>query len=145
MVSQSALDKRVLAYGKVQGTEKTFMPLRVDASGQLVVPYSVPAAEELAIVNGSITPTLPTGLYAHVVLSGEGGAADDLTTIVAPASWIGKRIVIIIKSNTMPITLKHNTELITKLDWVESSIYDVAEYECIGVNTWRLNFRSDNE
>jgi hypothetical protein len=43
MASQSSLDKRVLAYGKVQGTEKQFMPLRVDASGQVVIP-SVPVA-----------------------------------------------------------------------------------------------------
>jgi parallel beta-helix repeat protein len=38
MLTQSGIDKRVLAFGKVENTDKQYMPIRVDAQGQMVIP-----------------------------------------------------------------------------------------------------------
>jgi hypothetical protein len=104
----------------------------------------LPTAEALTIASGVIVPTAPTGLYANVIISGEGAAADDLTAITAPAAWIGKRLIIRIASAAMPITFKHGLYLITKTDFTLDAITDTLELECILVNTWIQISRSDN-
>jgi hypothetical protein len=104
---------------------------------------SIPAAQALTIAAGVITPTLPTGLYANVILTGEGSADDDLTKITAPIAWVGKRIIIR-AAGAGVITIKAGQAVITKVDFSEDSIYDTYEAECIGVDTWIAISRSDN-
>jgi hypothetical protein len=105
---------------------------------------SIPAAEALTIASGVITPTLPSGLYCNLAVSGEGGVADDLTRIAAPTSaWIGKRAVVRM-AGAGTITIKKGADLIAKNDFGEDSVYDNADFECIAVNTWIMISRSDN-
>jgi hypothetical protein len=104
----------------------------------------IPTAEALTISGGTVTPTLPAGLYANLIISGEGAAADDLTQFTLSASWIGKRIIARIANASMPITYKHGAPVLTKTDFTEDSVYDFVEYECIAVNTVIQILRSDN-
>ncbi|MFA5715022.1 MAG: hypothetical protein WC998_04750 [Candidatus Paceibacterota bacterium] len=103
----------------------------------------IPVFEPLVISGGSVTPTLPDGLYAHLLIYGELGLDDDLTAFVLPSSWIGKRIVVRMGDEGI-ITVKHSYTIITKTDFTLDSIYDTVEYECVAVNTVIQISRSDN-
>jgi hypothetical protein len=103
----------------------------------------IPVFEPLVISGGSVTPTLPDGLYAHLLIYGELGLDDDLTAFVLPTSWIGKRIVVRM-GDEGTITVKHSYAIITKTDFTLDSIYDTVEYECVAANTVIQISRSDN-
>ncbi|MFA5715309.1 MAG: hypothetical protein WC998_06195 [Candidatus Paceibacterota bacterium] len=143
MATKAGIDKQVLAFGKVENTDKQYLPLRVDTLGHLIIPISIPTAESLAISGGVITPTLPSGLYANLSLSGEGGVADDLTEIVLPSTWIGK-IIIIHMANAGNITMIVGSHIRTKTNFTLDSIYDNSVWLVIGVNEIEMISRSDN-
>jgi hypothetical protein len=103
----------------------------------------IPVFEPLVISGGSVTPTLPSGLYAHLLLYGELSIDDDLTAIVLPVTWVGKRIILRM-GNEGAITVKHGFEIITKTDFTLDSIYDTVEYECVAEDTMIQISRSDN-
>jgi hypothetical protein len=106
--------------------------------------FKIPTAEALTISGGTVTPTLPTGLYANLSISCEIGVADDLDQFVIDASWIGKRIIARIAIGGGAVTYKHSASIITKTDFTEDSVYDTVEYECIAENIVIQISRSDN-
>jgi hypothetical protein len=143
MTTKAGIDKQVLAFGKVENTDKQYLPLKVNASGYLIIPVAIPTAEALTISDGVITPTLPSGLYANLSISGEGGVADNLTQIVLPAEWIGK-IIIVHMANAGAITIVPGVNIRTKTNFTLDSVYDNSVWLVIGVNEIEMISRSDN-
>jgi hypothetical protein len=105
---------------------------------------TMPSAQALTVASGAITPALPSGLYAVLSLSGEGGVADDLTSIVLPATWIG-RIIVFKMAGAGAITIKTGANLIIGAsDFTLDDVSDRFLAEVTAANTIVGWGRSDN-
>jgi hypothetical protein len=136
------------------------MPLQIEhatGTGTTELQYESPAhhvtvqtpdtVQNLTIAGGSVTPALVTttvGIIANLIINGEGGAADDLDSLVLDANWIGRLIMIRKKSTSGAITIKHSASIVTKTDFTEDADTDIAVYLCTAVNTIIQIARSDN-
>jgi hypothetical protein len=121
-------------------------PYRVVDGGVYAIESAViiPAAEARTIASGVITPTLPGGLYASVSISGEGGAADDLTLITAPVAWIGKLLLLKMAGAGVITVVTGVNLIIGASNFTLDDVSDRILLECVAVNTWVQHYRSDN-
>jgi hypothetical protein len=148
MATQYSLDKRSLAFGKVQGEVKTYLPLLVDASGQLLISHDTEISHvnsaDVAIVGGIIAPLVPESIIGELNITGEGDTDDDLDTITSDSTFTGK-ILILRKSGSGTITVKRSASLLLDTaDFILNSVDDNLMLIWKSANIWREISRSDN-
>lgn len=104
----------------------------------------LPTAEAVTIsAGGTITPAIKPDQTIVVSVSGAGGLADDLDSIVAPAAWVGKYLVVKM-AGAGTITVKNSAALVIGSNCTLDSVYDRLTLECVAVDTWVQVSRSTN-
>jgi len=76
-----------------------------------------------------------------VALSGEGGIADELTSIVAPSAWIGK-LLLLKMAGAGAITVIAGANIIMASDFTMDDVSDRILLECTAVDTWVQHYRA---
>ena len=148
MTTKAGIDKQVLAFGKVENTDKQYLPLLVNTHGQPIIPHDteisqITTMDIVTIANGIVSPVPPVSIIGELHIEGEGDADDDLDTISANTTFEGK-ILILRKTGTGIITVKRSVSLLLVVtNFVLSSEDDCLALEWKSANIWRELFRAN--
>jgi len=147
MATQYSLDKRSLAFGKVQGEVKTYLPLLVNTGGQLLISHDTEISHvnsaDIAIVGGIIAPLVPESIIGELNITGEGDTDDDLDTITSDSTFTGK-ILILRKTGAGVITVKRSASMLLAVtDFTLNSVDDALMLIWKSANVWRELSRSN--
>jgi hypothetical protein len=120
-----------------------------DKGRPIVVVYGVgtiETAQALTIAADTIAPAVPIGIEANLALTCAGGVADALTTITAPSTFTGKRVILrnatgTPATNTITVTNGAGIILAAAGNFILNHADDCIVLEWKSANVWRELYR----